>query len=53
MKRLLPLLLIALVAGACGSSTPSESPSAEVSPTPVTATVVDPRLDRYGISDFT
>lgn len=27
MKRLLPLLLIAFVAGACGSATPSESPS--------------------------
>ena len=53
MKRLLPVLMIALLTSACGGTTPSESPSAEVSPTPVTATVVDPRLDRYGISDFT
>ena len=53
MKRLLPLLLIALVAGACGSSTPSESPSAspstspvaEVSPTPVPTPVPSPLAD--------
>ena len=52
MKRLLPVLMIALLTSACGGTTPSESPSAEVSPTPATATVIDPRLERYGISDF-
>jgi hypothetical protein len=31
MRRLLPLLLIALVAGACGTATPSESPTESLS----------------------
>ena len=40
MKRLLPIFLMALVVGACGAATPSESPAsespvAEVTPTPV------------------
>ena len=40
MKRLLPIFLMALLVGACGSATPSESPAsespvAEVTPTPV------------------
>lgn len=33
MKRLLPILLMALLVGACGSATPSESPSAANLPT--------------------
>ena len=40
MKRLLPILLMALLVGACSAATPSESPAsespvAEVTPTPV------------------
>lgn len=38
MKRLLPIFLMALVVGACSAATPSESPSAEVSPTPEVST---------------
>lgn len=36
MKRLLPILLMALLVGACGSATPSESPSAAANLPPVT-----------------
>jgi hypothetical protein len=64
MKRLLPLLLMALLVGACGGATPAtetpatESPVTEVSPTPeptatpVTFTMIDGRWSSYGETGF-
>ena len=39
MKRLLPIFLMALLVGACSAATPSESPVAEVTPTPTPSEV--------------
>ena len=62
MKRLLPIFLMALLVGACGSTTPAtespatESPVAEVTPSPDPSPVgpltVDVRMESYGDTGF-